>query len=612
MAAPDPSRPAGPGANPPWKPDDRTPPSKPVRSQAKPASPKRADSLRGVPPPPAAPAQMPPVPPAQMPPLPPAEMPPIPQPAAPVQPVAAAPRPAAAAPARPVPSARPAARPQARPAVPAAAVPRPVVATEEQEEEPEFKNAMLKDAPPFLISAVLHMLLMIILGLVASVVRPPPSLQLEVQTVYAEDLGLQTTLDSPLGVDDTDKIEPPVLTPPNLQEVADPFAAPADLQISPESAIARSEMNSAVIGVALAGRREGSRQVLLGKYGGNDTTEAAVQRGLAWLAKYQLPDGLWSLAGPYSDGAVQENPEAATAMALLAFQGAGNTHLAGRWKTSVKKGWAALLPRQQPNGDFFREGGFNHRFYTQGQCAIALCELYAMTKDPEIREPAERAVRYLVASQSAEGGWRYHPNTESDLSVTSWVAMALQSAKMAEIPVPQAAFDRIGKFLDKIALEGGRRYPYQAQEQATLPMTAAGMLCRQYLGWPQTDERLKDACLWFTKKDNVISYKVKEPDVYYWYNATQVCHHMEGETWTRWNRAMVAEIPARQVKAAGDREAGSWDPSRDKWGQHGGRLYVTCLSIYMLEVYYRHLPLYTSVYSLLRNQGGSGATPKTP
>ena len=28
------------------------------------------------------------------------------------------------------------------------------------------------------------------------------------------------------------------------------------------------------------------------------------------------------------------------------------------------------------------------------------------------------------------------------------------------------------------------------------------------------------------------------------------------------------------------------------WGQFGGRLYVTCLSTYILEVYYRHLPLY--------------------
>ena len=43
-------------------------------------------------------------------------------------------------------------------------------------------------------------------------------------------------------------------------------------------------------------------------------------------------------------------------------------------------------------------------------------------------------------------------------------------------------------------------------------------------------------------------------------------------------------------------EAGSWDPTQDAWGYAGGRLYVTCLSAYMLEVYYRHLPIYTKVF----------------
>ena len=39
-------------------------------------------------------------------------------------------------------------------------------------------------------------------------------------------------------------------------------------------------------------------------------------------------------------------------------------------------------------------------------------------------------------------------------------------------------------------------------------------------------------------------------------------------------------------------ERGSWDPQGDAWGSQGGRLYVTCMSLYMLEVYYRYLPLY--------------------
>ena len=87
---------------------------------------------------------------------------------------------------------------------------------------------------------------------------------------------------------------------------------------------------------------------------------------------------------------------------------------------------------------------------------------------------------------------------------------------------------------------------------------------------------------------------VSKADVYYWYYATQVCHHMEGDAWNRWNEAMRRELPAMQIKSGA--EAGSWSSRQDEWGSRYGRLYQTCLSTYVLEVYYRHLPLYTSVF----------------
>jgi hypothetical protein len=54
-------------------------------------------------------------------------------------------------------------------------------------------------------------------------------------------------------------------------------------------------------------------------------------------------------------------------------------------------------------------------------------------------------------------------------------------------------------------------------------------------------------------------------------------------------------LPETQVKKGP--EAGSWDSNSDRWGGSAGRLYVTCLRTYMLEVYYRHLPIYSSLYS---------------
>jgi hypothetical protein len=65
---------------------------------------------------------------------------------------------------------------------------------------------------------------------------------------------------------------------------------------------------------------------------------------------------------------------------------------------------------------------------------------------------------------------------------------------------------------------------------------------------------------------------------------------MEGEAWQQWNSVMRQLLPERQEKRGS--EKGSWDPINDRWGDAGGRLYVTCLSLYVLEVYYRHLPIY--------------------
>jgi hypothetical protein len=81
-----------------------------------------------------------------------------------------------------------------------------------------------------------------------------------------------------------------------------------------------------------------------------------------------------------------------------------------------------------------------------------------------------------------------------------------------------------------------------------------------------------------------------DKDVYAWYYITQVAHHAGGTAWDRWNADLRDVLPREQV--AKGREAGSWDPGLDRWGHVGGRLFVTSLCTWMLEVYYRHLPLH--------------------
>ena len=476
---------------------------------------------------------------------------------------------------------------------------------EEEEEETDVAEVAIKAAPPWLVSAVFHMALLIILGLWMLAATKDNQISLDMETIYAEELGEQLEFDSPLGLDNIDVAEEPIITPDDLPQVEDPFAAPPTLDIQPEGTTSTSDIDSRIAGLALKGREEGSKKSLLGKYGGNATTEAAVLLGLQWLARNQKKDGSWSLAGPYRGGisADIDNPVAATAMALLAFQGHGDTHKKGKFRQNVTLGWKWLLQEQDANGNFYHEGPIHHRFYTQGQCTIAACELFGMTKDETYRKPAELAVKYCLDSQSSLGGWRYMPNGDSDVSVTGWIVMALQSAKMAGLEVPEDHFRRVERFLDKLAQQDGARYPYRRGEDIKLSMTAEAMLMRQYLGWPRDHPAMIDALEWITSKDNLINFK-RNRDVYYWYYATQAAHHMEGEYWKRWNAVMRQAVPEAQTKSG--RETGSWDPMRpsmDQWGPQAGRLYVTCLSIYMLEVYYRHLPIYTNVYTDLLKSG---------
>ena len=115
------------------------------------------------------------------------------------------------------------------------------------------------------------------------------------------------------------------------------------------------------------------------------------------------------------------------------------------------------------------------------------------------------------------------------------------------------------------------------------------------LGWARNDERLVRGIKYLLKEENLPAWKEPDRNIYFWYYATQVMHHMEGNYWDQWNGVVRDLLVEHQIHNG--REKGSWNPMlpvADRWGHHGGRLFVTCLSIYVLEVYYRHLPLYST------------------
>jgi len=273
------------------------------------------------------------------------------------------------------------------------------------------------------------------------------------------------------------------------------------------------------------------------------------------------------------------------------FLGAGYTHRSGQYQETVSRGLKWLVGQQRSDGDLFNSEARFLRFYSHGIAAIALCEAYGMTRDPALREPTQKALQFIIDSQHPDyGGWRYLARTESDTSVSGWQLMALKSGEMAGFTLSPTVYQRVTRWLDSV--ERGPRaglYSYHPSRPESQAMTAEALLMRQYLGFTRDNPRLRAGA-------DYLASHLPEPsdrDAYYWYYATQVMHHMGGQHWELWNGRLRDLLTSTQSQEGGT--AGSWSPDQptsDKWGHAGGRLYVTCMHLLMLEVYYRHLPLY--------------------
>jgi len=454
-----------------------------------------------------------------------------------------------------------------------------------------FVVKYLQDAPSWLISTLVHIAIILLLALIP--------LREEVAKSFVLLLGNSETgaegdtltsfniseMESLQGENDSDAIDDLSISASDLATTLPDLTQIGSNVAMPEFSIRKG----------LTGRSGTMKGALLKAFGGNERTEQAVAFGLEWLKKNQSSDGSWSMVQPYSDGGTSENRSAATSLALLAFMGAGNTHKSGDYQSNVFRGLNYLLSVQDSDGFFANKATGIQKTYSQAQATIALCELFGMTADPKLKEPAELAVRYALSAQDDGGGWRYQPKETGDTSVTGWYVMALVSARMAGIEVPSDNLERIHKFLDTVqrkegfrgANSDGEQYAYQAFSPPKDSMTAEGMLCRMYLGWRTEDKRIVAGCEHIVRHPIVTS--IEGRDYYYWYYATNALHHAGGSSWRKWNDVMKEALPSLQIQAG--RERGSWPPQGDPHGAAGGRLYSTVLSILCLEAYYRHMPL---------------------
>ncbi len=363
----------------------------------------------------------------------------------------------------------------------------------------------------------------------------------------------------------------------------------------------------------LARRRETAR-----KYGGTDQSERAVELSLRWLSVHQNPEGYWDADGfdancPGNDrcvgpaGRVEVDEEGVnrlwagrnadtgvTALAMLAFLGAGYTHEEGQYADQIDRSISWIVRQQRDDG--FLGGGSTkyEQMYCHAMATYALAEALSLqsdlSSDVRLREPLKRAVAYIVDYQNSDGGWRYVKGQSSDMSIFGWQLMALKSAELAGIPTPERTKTLMVQFLKDRSLGKNKGLAgYRLVQGQPLPptdsMSAEALFCKQILGIARTNP----ACIEAVEHMLARQPRPSQHNLYYWYYGTLAMYQYGGSPWQQWNESLRDTLINEQRTRG--HLAGSWDP-KAPWGEYGGRIFSTALSTLCLEVYYRFLPLY--------------------
>ncbi|MGZ3353769.1 MAG: prenyltransferase/squalene oxidase repeat-containing protein [Isosphaeraceae bacterium] len=493
----------------------------------------------------------------------------------------------------------------------------------------------LRSVPSWGLSFLLHALLLLVLALLIRVGRPSTDTRAIESRLPGEINDLTSLVEASQAGDPFTKEQSP--DPPSLGlETNDPalkFSAqpeiPGLLRFGPElagpsgsdskgstlltdlSISGSGKAGSHFPGLAdqitapFSGRSGLDRAQLVRREGGTVHSEKAVEEGLAWIVRHQRANGSWSLnfqeqcqAQGCPSQHVLDSDTAATGLALLPLLGAGYIHTVKcRHQDAVRRGLEALVQHQQPNGDLFTGGPGISYMYSHAIAAMALCDAYGISRDSHLKEPARRAIAFIITAQNpTTGGWRYSPGQAGDTSVFGWQIFALRSGHLAGLSVPRTTLRGCSDYLNLAAADPKKiTYSYQPGHEVSPVMTAEALVSRQLLGWPRNHPALIKGA------GRVAAHleSNQQRNIYYWYYATQILHNLKNKDWERWNLRVREELIKTQVKDE-TCASGSWDPSHpspDHWGAIAGRLFETSLSVLTLEVYYRYLPLYRTADS---------------
>jgi hypothetical protein len=295
----------------------------------------------------------------------------------------------------------------------------------------------------------------------------------------------------------------------------------------------------------------------------------SLQGALAWLALSQGEDGrvddataLARAAPPGGAagratrkllGAGDRYALATTAFAALAFLDFRDQDAGGLFEPALARAVAWLRSRQRPDGLFRSDG---RQLYDQAIALMALGQACRASGDAHLAQAVARGLASLYDGRGMQGGYRYQRGAAGDVSVSAWVAQALEQARLAHVPLPVRMEEDLRGFLGHV-WKGGSSFSYTADGAQRPSLDPAGMLVARIL---LDRVEKKDAAAWRLR---LARGKLSQrPALYTLYYGARMDVWLHGTLTPRW-RGWLLELAGTQD--ADGLLAGSFAHARRRW-----------------------------------------------
>ena len=316
----------------------------------------------------------------------------------------------------------------------------------------------------------------------------------------------------------------------------------------------------------------------------SDDVDQAIERGLSYLATVQKPDGSF----PENHGTTGS----ISALAGMAFLAKGYTPESEQYGENINRCIDYILSIVDPTNGYFGVTKPGSGMYVHAICTLFLTEVSGMV-DPDRQarmDPIiQKAVKLIIDAQNIrkndrdKGGWRYTPrSSDSDMSCSGWVIMALRSARLNGARIPNDTMSRALDYVKRSSYSADGSFTYQGGNSGSGDtLTGAGILYLELCG-RHNDPMALRAARFLTDRRRYTELRPNNNNnrAYGLYYASQGLFQIGGTGWDDFQRWMYSTwIPAQSAN-------GSWT------AEEGSRPYATAMIVLAFTPPYRQLPIY--------------------